>query len=660
MSNKKKALDWAAEILAESNMPSEDFQWSLGSNYGLDGYHFDQTMGEGVKERPGLPGASPGPAPGSGAHRGSYKRPQDMVASIMGASVEAPLDEAALMQDNEGGLHLGTMFTVEEGHDKNAAIMDLLWLDPTQGQDPNRLPDNPVDKGIAELEEAWGVNRRTDGVSRIPAKDLEAERYHQQMNNSPHPATPGPKQDSDEHLVRAAAMKAVRDAHFGKPLDEIKRDLVAALGDDASNTRGVVAHLSRDIGLAGNVFIRANAFPGIKNGKWVQEIKRRARGARYVITDDPSIGTKLGMQAVPAVPWEQALRHYGPLLKAAGYELDLSKGPQEALRGAFKKGPTAAYAFHVERPKPVEVRPADTVTLAEAVRQFQASTPEVMEEIRVNDGSQARRAKALAKVSQWLASGDLTSRQVYELRKLGTDDMLKRASEWVSAPKTGTYEGAGLAVKKGAELSRKEGSGTTKTAEFERLALWTRRAMNEGWMGKDLDQLIQARWNTDLLRKAAQDIRELRAQHEGLAGHVYVDAAAYASPTGYTGCKEAASKHRTNQVKRVLAMGRCGSCVHKKAMLDGSGHCSVYNKPLIEAAALEGVDLRALQEEAIKGANASDAEATASLFTNQHTSIVSEFGLVANMDVTLDNTPDIEKLGELLFDGILLNVGEGK
>ena len=29
-------------------------------------------------------------------------------------------------------------------------------------------------------------------------------------------------------------------------------------------------------------------------------------------------------------------------------------------------------------------------------------------------------------------------------------------------------------------------------------------------------------------------------------------------------------------------------------------------------------------------------------------------------DVTLDNTPDIEKLGELLFDGILLNVGEGK
>jgi hypothetical protein len=258
-----------------------------------------------------------------------------------------------------------------------------------------------------------------------------------------------------------------------------------------------------------------------------------------------------------------------------------------------------------------------------------------------------------------MSAGSLSAEQVFDLRKLQTDDMLIRAGEMVNAPKEGTYEGAGVSHTLNAQMERQASQGVlTKTAEFQRLASWTRKAMNEGWMGGDLDQLLNARWSSEVLREAAPELRELRARHEGLAGNVYVDAAAYASTTGTQGCKAASATHRTNQVRRVLAMSRCGSCVHRQAMLDGTGHCSVYNKPLIKASDLGPDRLKVIQDEAIKLSNASDAEITGSLFTSRHTSLVSEFGLQASMDVSLNDTPTVEKLGELLFDGLYVNTRE--
>lgn len=640
MSSKKKALGWADEILAGSDTPTGEFQWSQGSNYGLDGYHFDQPNGEGVRERPAQPGATPGPAAGSASALGMQSLPSDVMASA-----DAPLDEAALMNDFEAGVRLGGMFT-------DASAVNLQWLDPTQPQDPDRLPQNPVDLGLAELEQAWGFGKRS---LRVPAKDLAVEQYRQQME-SPQPATPGPKLAAEDvGMVRQAVQKAVRDAHFGKSVAEIKRDLVAALGDQAVHTRGVVSRIKQDMGLAGNVFVRASAFPGIKNGKWVQRLKKKARQARYVITDDPSVGVKLGMIPVTEVPWDKAFTHYSPRLAAQGYGPLAGADPREALQAAFLAGP-AAPEMPLQMPKPVEIRPADTVTTAQALEAFRTAADEAVPatQIEVNDGSKARRANALRKISKWMASGDLSSRQVFELRKLDTDDMLIRAAEMIAAPKQQTYEGSGLVQTQDAQMERQASRGTTKTAEFKRLASWARRAMNEGWMGNDLTQLIQARWSPQVLSAAAPELRQLRAKHEGLAGNVYVDAAAYASPTGDKGCKEASAKHRTNQVPRVLGMSRCGSCIHKKALPDGMLHCSIYNKPLIGAAELEGAPLNVIQDEAIRLSNASDAEVVGSLFTDPNTSIVEQFGLTSSMDVSLENTPSVEKLGEVLFGGIQL------
>ena len=55
--SRKKATGWM-DHLAESMMPNDGFTWTDGSNYGLDGFHHEQTMGEGVKNHGDLSGLS--------------------------------------------------------------------------------------------------------------------------------------------------------------------------------------------------------------------------------------------------------------------------------------------------------------------------------------------------------------------------------------------------------------------------------------------------------------------------------------------------------------------------------------------------------------------------------------------------------------------------
>jgi len=122
---------------------------------------------------------------------------------------------------------------------------------------------------------------------------------------------------------------------------------------------------------------------------------------------------------------------------------------------------------------------------------------------------------------------------------------------------------------------------------------WIRRAMNEGFAGKNLDDAIRNRFTESLLKEASGNIAKVRALHEGLAGFRYVDASVYASKDGgVKGCEDGGLKHRANQVKMVLGMDRCGSCAMANALPDGSTRCSVYNKMLVRASDFDAADLR--------------------------------------------------------------------
>ena len=175
---------------------------------------------------------------------------------------------------------------------------------------------------------------------------------------------------------------------------------------------------------------------------------------------------------------------------------------------------------------------------------------------------------------------------------------------------------------------------------------WVSRQMNEGAIGNELDQLIHAKFSDQMIKQASEHINSLRKAHEGLAGVVYVDAKAYASKDGTTGCDEGALRHRANPIKFLLKMDKCKGCVFANA----DGVCQKYNKTLVKDVPVE--DREGYQRESIRLANAPDHEITASLFGNSYDP--NEFNL-ANSDFDSigynSEKKAQDKLSEVLFGG---------
>lgn len=185
--------------------------------------------------------------------------------------------------------------------------------------------------------------------------------------------------------------------------------------------------------------------------------------------------------------------------------------------------------------------------------------------------------------------------------------------------------------------------------EIARTVRWARQQMSEGMAGDKLDQLINHRLEPRVKQASSERLFQIRRKHEGVSGHLYVDAGAYASQSGTKGCDEGALKHRSNGLKYVMAMDRCGGCVFKNA----DGMCQKYNKKLVASAPVENVD--EYQRQMIASHSMTDAEEAASMFADNdvrqvlNPNPVDEFGL---HNATLDDveTEDGANLGAL--DGI--------
>jgi len=180
-----------------------------------------------------------------------------------------------------------------------------------------------------------------------------------------------------------------------------------------------------------------------------------------------------------------------------------------------------------------------------------------------------------------------------------------------------------------------------KVAEFRSMARWVRQKMSEGLTGDDLTALMHVRFASPLRAAGEGLIAMLREEHEGLAGHLYVDAAAYASKTGTKGCEKAAAAHRANQVPFVKAMSRCSGC----ALANANGVCTKYGKELMHQLP---ADAATFKQQMIQVANAPDHEITASLFNP------GEFNLDGSMSVEVDEPAITEDIGDVLFGGLHL------
>lgn len=297
MSDKKAELD----ILAEAHLPEGLLTPTLGSNYGMDGYP-DMEYGMGVL---------------------SAVLDQDFQ--------EPPALPTGVQKGGAADMDLGSLISED--------LADLDWLDPAQLQDPDRLPHNPVDLSIPELVEAWGVNRRTDGVHVAHQQDLG---YAKSRIEETKKVIANPR--VLERLVTSAMRKSIE----GKSAASITREAAGVLGHDMGRVNSLLKPVMEDHGLAGNVFVRASAYPGWGTGKWKDHANKYAKEARYILVSKRDLEQAswiqsgrcvyTGKKAVLEVPWKQALLHYSPRLEALGRKV-AGGDPRSALKSALlKKG----------------------------------------------------------------------------------------------------------------------------------------------------------------------------------------------------------------------------------------------------------------------------------------------------------------------------------
>ncbi len=203
----------------------------------------------------------------------------------------------------------------------------------------------------------------------------------------------------------------------------------------------------------------------------------------------------------------------------------------------------------------------------------------------------------------------------------------------------------------GAEFTHNISASSKKTSaanDARKAVVYVKQAMNEGYAGARLDELIEKRFAHETLKEANEELVQIREAHEGSAGFMYVDSQAYASQAGTTGCDKGALKHRANQIKMVLSMPRCGSCTLAQALPDGTMKCGTYNKILVSASDLDGEDIQMSKQANIKAASQNDAEATASMFAP---SWKNDFQLHnASLD-EIQSFPEDEKIANLITFG---------
>lgn len=690
--------------VTESVLPTDDTP-SLGSNYGLDGYDFDSDYGAGVLDGARLPEV-----------KGLSGLPDGIVHTA------APYDFATgvMLGEPEGSYH-GT--NLEEMMEENS-LAGLGWLHGEQ--DPDRLPKNPVDRGIMELEKAWGIHDRTTGLL-IPNKVYRAP------DGDPHHE--GFDRVEADDLIKLVKQAARRSA-YGHPLNSILRDAVASLQPTArAQIESDLRRVANDHGLRGKVFIEAEAFPGLKNGKYAGEIHRYCSAARYVIvpksTDQNTrdlIASVTGKVPVTTVPWKEAFDHYAPRLKAVGHKVASVGDYRERLKATLASKDKVAH----ESSAPVQTFAVDQISAGEAKRKFASMAPEKA------DAPTFSIKKAKQQIVRWVNAGLLTESQAVHLHNTAKSahDMVIAGADLISAKshRTSQYDGDGVGrdmvltarerqlaplvdtqtlrdakakqaaiqqlgrwVKQGFLTNKKakeiasstmsardmvrtaaaivadaateagltsrdidrsklaavshysgQGEGKVRVAsEVERpvaaavnpvalrQAKWLMKQMNEGWAGKDLSALIRKRFASKTANSA---VANLRKEHEGLAGYVYVAASAYASDKGTSGCEEGALHHRANSLRYVLAMDRCASCVFAT-----EGKCQKYNKTLL--ASNEG--LEKLQRKNIKAADMGDAEATGSLFAKTYQN---------DYDLQYDESVDVmDELPPEVLDGVLMD-----
>lgn len=635
-----------------SQIPSGGYDPQLGSNYMLDGFDFDSEYGEGPESArkipdPDLPRSNSGLA---GLPDGFADTDMGEEISIRSLQATEDLNLSSFISD-----------TVREaGWASRSNLQDFDWLEGAV-QDPERLPSNvnlfdhyqnengqteisdvPGSGTREELGRAWGVDNRTDGQNLVPNTIYPSP---------PAPATSSLPGDTLREIVALAMRKSACGEDLGTVFSEVEGLLAEPLSRGFLDTEAgekfasAMRAVRAEHGLAGNVYVRESAFPHLLSGKWDSVFRRKLASARYLLVSPKSklasLDRVLGKQVVTSIPWKEAVDHYRPLLEVSGVRL-ASGDPKQALKAAFLgrvRSERKATNFPVHKAPEVSSKEA-----AEALSSASKSAPNPVTVVTATEKARKKaRKKADYRIDRWVRAGLLTADRAREMRARISDpwDLYRKAAEEVAKAASKPYSGPSFEAHSGSRVA-----STESPLEVRKLLRWASQQMSEGAAGNDLDYLLNARFSREILKQAESPLVQLRKKHEGLSGHLYVDASSYASPEGSSGCEKGAFVHRANAIRAVLGMDRCGSCT---ANVEGT--CQKYNKVIVASAPTK--DPARFQKEMIRLANSphSDAERTASLFAPQFQESEYQLRNDALDDIQYDTTPAPEDVGSILFSG---------
>ena len=241
------------------------------------------------------------------------------------------------------------------------------------------------------------MNRRTNG-QQVFARDLTVARYEASLDED------SSVSKLDPARIAKIVSHAMRRSAAGEDIETITRQAMESVGDSMGVLAPYIARVRDEHGLAGNVFVRAAAYPGYSSGRWAKELRKTP--ARYVIASEAEIRgatwvqdgrcAYTGKQVVTEVPWKQAHAYYAPRLELSGRKVATGVQPESALRSAFLSQPVKAEvdSSHL----PTHQTPDQRISRQDARAAFDSHKPQRV----VHDPTTKVRAARLAKVAQRL------------------------------------------------------------------------------------------------------------------------------------------------------------------------------------------------------------------------------------------------------------------
>lgn len=414
----------------KSYMPNGGYTLTQGSNYMMDGFHFDTEYGGGSKEKARLPEA-----------RGLADLPSGMI----------PLDSSGISSIPDGVEHHADLnmgeITREARQEVN--LIDHSWLasQPSPNLDgeiemeqvykdlAEGHMNNPASNQLKALEQSWGQTSTT-GLDIIPNENRRNAPYRNTYSDE---QSNLPGDDYREEMERN-----IRKLAYGNPMNVVLSEV------EESKVLEAKSKLASEYGLHGRVYIKEEHFPGLFNGRWDEVINKRCATAMYIIpkSKDCAFDRFLGMQVVNQVPWKKAskallpkLESYGVRIASGSTKAQLQNAFIDLIEGRVARQEKSATWF------PTQLDQSSLVSLDHARRELENAREENIFVASLEEVEQSKVEQKLNRIaSQLVSQGFLDSEQVSAVVESNrtASQKIERLYQLASTPvDSSSYEGQG-------------------------------------------------------------------------------------------------------------------------------------------------------------------------------------------------------------------------